>query len=118
MRTTGATLYSLILVAAHRPENFGAGFEDIWPALAAIGARDDVKIVFLVHPNSNVQEPVLVMREVTERPEAVAAGTVRLVGTEAARLVDILHFSMSIDILSIEIPLDMLCVICHGPESR
>lgn len=126
----------LILVTAHRRENFGSGFEEICRALAAIGARDDVEIVLPVHPNPNVQEPVrrhlsgrphihlidplgyvsfvavmsdahliitdsggiqeeapalgkpvLVMREVTERPEAVAAGTVRLVGTDAERIV-------------------------------
>ena len=41
----------LILVTAHRRENFGAGFEQICRALAAIGARDDVEIVFPVHPN-------------------------------------------------------------------
>ncbi|WP_216073110.1 UDP-N-acetylglucosamine 2-epimerase, partial [Acinetobacter nosocomialis] len=33
-------------------------------------------------------KPVLVMREMTERPEAVAAGTVRLVGTDRQRIVD------------------------------
>ena len=33
-------------------------------------------------------KPVLVMRDVTERPEAVTAGTVRLVGTDAGRIVD------------------------------
>ena len=33
-------------------------------------------------------KPVLVMREVTERPEAVEAGTARLVGTEANRIID------------------------------
>lgn len=33
-------------------------------------------------------KPVLVMRETTERPEAVAAGTVRLVGTDRERIVD------------------------------
>ena len=131
-----ATGRRLILVTAHRRENFGAGFEEICRALAAIGARDDVEIVFPVHPNPNVQEPVrrhlrgrrnihliepldylsfvaamsdahlivtdsggiqeeapalgkpvLVMRDVTERPEAVAAGTVRLVGTDAERIV-------------------------------
>lgn len=32
-------------------------------------------------------KPVLVMRNVTERPEAVSAGTVQLVGTDAARIV-------------------------------
>lgn len=33
-------------------------------------------------------KPVLVMREVTERPEAVEAGTVRLVGTDFARILE------------------------------
>ncbi|MCS3507909.1 UDP-N-acetylglucosamine 2-epimerase (non-hydrolyzing) [Achromobacter sp. JUb104] len=33
-------------------------------------------------------KPVLVMRDTTERPEAVAAGTVRLVGTDAATITD------------------------------
>jgi UDP-N-acetylglucosamine 2-epimerase (non-hydrolysing) len=32
-------------------------------------------------------KPVLVMRDVTERPEAVSAGTVRLVGTDRSRIV-------------------------------
>jgi UDP-N-acetylglucosamine 2-epimerase (non-hydrolysing) len=36
-------------------------------------------------------KPVLVMRDVTERPEAVAAGTVRLVGTDPTRLVAEVH---------------------------
>ena len=126
----------LILVTAHRRENFGAGFEQICQALAVLSTRDDIEIVFPVHPNPNVQEPVrrhlsgrrhthliepldylsfvalmidahliitdsggiqeeapalgkpvLVMREVTERPEAVAAETVRLVGTNTERIV-------------------------------
>jgi UDP-N-acetylglucosamine 2-epimerase (non-hydrolysing) len=33
-------------------------------------------------------KPVLVMRDVTERPEAVDAGTVRLVGTDRGRIMD------------------------------
>ncbi len=33
-------------------------------------------------------KPVLVMRNTTERPEAVAAGTVKLVGTDSARIVE------------------------------
>lgn len=33
-------------------------------------------------------KPVLVMRETTERPEAVEAGTVKLVGTDTARIVN------------------------------
>lgn len=124
----------LILVTGHRRENFGEGFENICRALTDIaGAYPDCDILYPVHLNPNVQEPVwrilggsrltnvhlvepvdylpfvylmnrshliitdsggvqeeapslgkpvLVMRETTERPEAVAAGTVRLVGTD------------------------------------
>lgn len=127
----------LVLVTGHRRENFGAGFERICAALAELAERDDVQIVYPVHLNPSVQEPVLrlladhrnihliepqdylpfvylmqrahliltdsggiqeeapslgkpvlVMRDTTERPEAVAAGTVRLVGTETACIVD------------------------------
>jgi UDP-N-acetylglucosamine 2-epimerase (non-hydrolysing) len=127
----------LVLVTGHRRENFGAGFDGICRALATLAERSDVQIVYPVHLNPNVQEPVrrilakrpnirliapldylpfvylmtrahiiltdsggiqeeapslgkpvLVMREVTERPEAVAAGTVRLVGTDAATIVE------------------------------
>lgn len=126
----------LILVTGHRRENFGGGFENICEALRVIAERDDVEIVYPVHLNPNVQEPVrriladhprihliepldyipflylmqraylvltdsggiqeeapslgkpvLVMRDTTERPEAVTAGTVRLVGTDRARIV-------------------------------
>ena len=126
----------LILVTAHRRESFGEGFENICRALAGLAARGDVEIVYPVHPNPNVQDPVnrllrgvggihlidplpyvpfvdlmrkahvlltdsggiqeegpslgkpvLVMREKTERPEAVAAGTARLVGVSEERIV-------------------------------
>lgn len=126
----------LLLVTGHRRENFGAGFEQICRALRTLSERDDLQIVYPVHLNPNVQEPVkrllgdrpnihlippqdylpfvylmrrshliltdsggiqeeapslgkpvLVMRDTTERPEAVAAGTVRLVGTDSIRLV-------------------------------
>jgi UDP-N-acetylglucosamine 2-epimerase (non-hydrolysing) len=126
----------LILVTGHRRENFGAGFEQICYALKALAERGDVQVVYPVHLNPNVQEPVnrllasvdnimliepqdylpfvylmsrasliitdsggvqeeapslgkpvLVMRDTTERPEAVDAGTVRLVGTNAERIV-------------------------------
>ncbi|MBX9601303.1 MAG: UDP-N-acetylglucosamine 2-epimerase (non-hydrolyzing) [Bryobacteraceae bacterium] len=126
----------LILVTAHRRESFGAGFERICRALAALASRPDVQVVYPVHPNPNVQDPVnqllkghpnvvlmeplsyvpfvdlmrrayllitdsggvqeegpslgkpiLVLREKTERPEAVEAGTVRLVGTDENRIV-------------------------------
>lgn len=127
----------LIVVTAHRRESFGEGFERICEALALLAARGDVQIVYPVHPNPNVTDPVrrrlaglanivliepldyvpfvdlmrrawilltdsggvqeegpslgkpiLVMREKTERPEAVEAGTVRLVGTDVDRIVD------------------------------
>jgi UDP-N-acetylglucosamine 2-epimerase (non-hydrolysing) len=120
-----------ILVTGHRRESFGAGFERICRALAALARRGDVDIVYPVHLNPNVQEPVerilsgmedihlldpldylpfvrlmsqsdliitdsggvqeeapsfgipvLVMRDTTERPEAVTAGTVLLVGSD------------------------------------
>lgn len=123
----------LVLVTGHRRENFGDGFEQICLALRELGQRDDVQVVYPVHLNPNVQEPVhrllgvspnihlippqdylpfvylmtrayliltdsggiqeeapslgkpvLVMRETTERPEALDAGTVRLVGTDTA----------------------------------
>jgi len=49
----------LILVTGHRRENFGEGFESICRALAEIAARrDDVEILYPVHLNPNVQEPV------------------------------------------------------------
>jgi len=134
----------LIVVTAHRRESFGGGFERICRALSRIADRADVQLIYPVHPNPNVQDPVhrylaahrnvrliepqsyvpfidlmrrayllitdsggiqeegpslgkpiLVLREKTERPEAVTAGTVKLVGTdeelivaEAARLLE------------------------------
>ncbi len=126
----------LILVTAHRRENFGQPIENICHALRQLAERGDVEIVYPVHLNPNVQEPVnrllqgvkgitllppldylplvhlmkratliltdsgglqeeaptfgipvLVLRETTERPEGVAAGTLRLVGTETSRIV-------------------------------
>ena len=129
----------LILVTGHRRENFGGGFENICQALADVAKRyPNVDILYPVHLNPNVQEPVcrildhresnnifliepinylpfiylmnrsymiitdsggiqeeapslgkpvLVMREKTERPEAVAAGTAKLVGTDRSRIV-------------------------------
>ncbi|RKQ40211.1 non-hydrolyzing UDP-N-acetylglucosamine 2-epimerase [Enterobacter sp. R1(2018)] len=127
----------LILVTGHRRESFGNGFERICHALAEIARENsDVQIVYPVHLNPNVSEPVkrilgdvenvvlaepqeylpfvylmnhayliltdsggiqeeapslgkpvLVMRDTTERPEAVKAGTVRLVGTDTQTIV-------------------------------
>lgn len=127
----------IILVTGHRRENFGAGFEHICSAIAAVAKKyPNIDIVYPVHLNPNVLEPVnrmlarvenihliepleylpfvylmsnayiiltdsggiqeeapslgkpvLVMRDVTERPEAVIAGTVKLVGTDEAKIV-------------------------------
>lgn len=128
----------LVLVTGHRRESFGAGFDNICAALKQIAQQfPDCDIVYPVHLNPNVREPVfrllsdapnvhliepqdylpfvylmsrstlvltdsggiqeeapslgkpvLVMRDTTERPEAVAAGTVKLVGTNQARIVE------------------------------
>lgn len=126
----------LILVTGHRRENFGDAFERICQALKSLAERGDTQLVYPVHLNPSVQEPVtrilggqesvyllppqdylpfvylmsrahlvvtdsggiqeeapslgkpvLVMRDTTERPEAVDAGTVQLVGTDAAEIV-------------------------------
>jgi len=127
----------LILVTGHRRESFGGGFERICEALAEIAnTHKDVQILYPVHLNPNVQEPVnrilaninnikliepqqylnfiylmnrsyliltdsggiqeeapsigkpvLVMRDSTERPEALVAGTVKLVGTNKELIV-------------------------------
>ena len=49
---------SLVLVTGHRRENFGSGFESICQAIAEIARRDNVQIVYPVHLNPHVQEPV------------------------------------------------------------
>lgn len=126
----------IILVTTHRRENFGGGMESIARAIKRIAARNDVAVIFPVHPNPNVigvmdavlgdrpniaridpldyphfvralglchivltdsggvQEeapalgkPVLVMRETTERPEGITAGTAKLIGTNEDRIV-------------------------------
>jgi UDP-N-acetylglucosamine 2-epimerase (non-hydrolysing) len=128
----------LLLVTAHRRENFGAPLEAICAALRAIAESYDgsVRIVYPVHPNPHVWEPVhrllgnvphitltppleylpfihlmkhaalvltdsgglqeeapslgkpvLVLRAVTERPEGVEAGTVRVVGVDQDSIV-------------------------------
>jgi UDP-N-acetylglucosamine 2-epimerase (non-hydrolysing) len=128
----------LVMVTAHRRENFGQPLVDICGALRALAETygKDIRIVYSVHLNPNVQEPVyrllkdvpnitllppldylpmmtlvkrarlmltdsgglqeeapglgvpvLVMRDVTERPEGITAGTVRLVGTDTDRIV-------------------------------
>ncbi|WP_349679192.1 non-hydrolyzing UDP-N-acetylglucosamine 2-epimerase [Rhodoferax sp. UBA5149] len=126
----------IVLVTGHRRESFGNGFERICQALADTAqAFPDVDVVYPVHLNPNVREPVnrllagianihliepqdylpfvylmnrahiiltdsggiqeeapslgkpvLVMRDTTERPEAVQAGTVKLIGTTVAAI--------------------------------
>lgn len=129
----------MVLVTAHRRENFGDGLIHICQALNTLATRfPDVDFVYPVHPNPNVRQavettvdrslenihllepqpylpfvglmqcctlvltdsgglqeeapafgkPVLVMRDTTERPEAVEAGTARLVGTDTETIVD------------------------------
>lgn len=135
----------VVLVTAHRRENFGAPFREVCEAVRELADRHaDVHVVYPVHPNPNVSgpaheilsgheritlcppmdylpfvaamkrahliltdsggvqeeapalgKPVLVMRQETERPEAVDAGVVKLVGpvreailAEASRLLD------------------------------
>lgn len=127
----------LVLITAHRRESFGTEFEHLCHALRLIAEQnEDVRLVYPVHLNPNVQEPVkrilsgvkrvhlieplaypdfahlmnkstliltdsggiqeeapslgkpvLVMRQTTERPEAVDAGTAKLVGTDTKTIV-------------------------------
>jgi UDP-N-acetylglucosamine 2-epimerase (non-hydrolysing) len=128
----------LVLITAHRRENFGKPLENICTAIRQLADhyQSQVQFVYPVHLNPNVQVPVyrmlgevpnitllppldylplvhlikrstlvltdsgglqeeapglgvpvLVLREVTERPEGVEAGTVRLVGTDVERIV-------------------------------
>jgi len=129
----------LVMVTAHRRENFGQPIENICTALGFLAEtyKDEVRIVYPVHLNPHIQEPVyrllsnvpqitllppldylpmvhllkqatllltdsgglqeeapgfgvpvLVMRDVTERPEGIEAGTVRLVGTDTQNIIN------------------------------
>ena len=126
----------IIAVTAHRRENFGEGMQQIAHALQQLASRDNVAIIYPMHPNPNVVEvmrpalseianvaliepldylnfvammgaseivltdsggiqeeapslgkPVLVMRDTTERPEGVEAGTALLVGANSERII-------------------------------
>jgi UDP-N-acetylglucosamine 2-epimerase (non-hydrolysing) len=46
---------NLILVTGHRRENFDGGLENVYKALQCLANRDDVQIIFPVHPNPNVR---------------------------------------------------------------
>jgi UDP-N-acetylglucosamine 2-epimerase (non-hydrolysing) len=125
----------LILVTAHRRESFGAGIESLCEALMVLAQRPDVQIIYPVHPNPHVREPVhrllgsvrsirlleplayvpfidlmrrctllltdsggiqeeapalgkpvLILRNTTERPEAIEAGTAMLTGLDPATI--------------------------------
>ena len=128
----------MILITGHRRENFGSGFVNICQAIKEIAlSHPDIDLVYPVHLNPNVQQPVneilssianvklvepqdyqpfvflmqksyliltdsggvqeeapslrkpvLVMRDTTERPEAVDAGAVKLVGTDKNTIVE------------------------------
>ena len=126
----------IIAVTAHRRENFGEGMQEIAKGLQRLASRDDVAIIYPLHPNPNITEvmmpalagfeniallqpldyldfvammeasdivltdsggiqeeapslgkPVLVMRNTTERPEGISAGTAKLVGAHADTIV-------------------------------
>jgi UDP-N-acetyl-D-mannosaminuronic acid dehydrogenase len=126
----------MVLVTGHRRENFGDGFLQICDAISELSERDDIQLVYPVHLNPNVREPVnkilsgrknvsliepldylsflylmrrsevvltdsggvqeeapslgkpvVVMRDLTERPEAVEAGTVVLAGANRENIV-------------------------------
>ena len=126
----------IVLVTAHRRENFGRPIEQICDALSTIALRPDVQIVFPVHPNPTVRatvfkklantpnvnlidplnyvdfvdlmrrshviltdsggiqeeapalgKPVLVLRNSTERPEAIEARASQIVGSDTRRIV-------------------------------
>jgi UDP-N-acetylglucosamine 2-epimerase (non-hydrolysing) len=128
----------VIMITAHRRENWGEGIQNICIALNKIVEENsDVELIYLVHLNPVVKDvvferlggkdrihllspldtkethnlmnksfmvmtdsgglqeeaphlgkPVLVLRDVTERPEAVEAGTVKLVGTDIEQIVN------------------------------
>jgi UDP-N-acetylglucosamine 2-epimerase (non-hydrolysing) len=129
-------LKKIILVTGHRRENFGEGIDGICRALRNLALDPNVIIIYPVHPNPNVMEPVhrilkgisniylvepmeyltfvfimskayfiitdsggiqeeaptlgkpvLVVRETTERPEAILAGTVHLVGANETKII-------------------------------
>jgi len=73
----------VLLVTAHRRESCGRPLEQVGAALPELASVEPrLRIVIPLHRN-----PVLVMRDTTERPEGVAAGTTRLVGTDPAVIV-------------------------------
>ncbi|MFL2126698.1 non-hydrolyzing UDP-N-acetylglucosamine 2-epimerase [Latilactobacillus curvatus] len=86
----------MILVTMHRRENKGEPMKRVFKVMRqVVETHDDVEIVYPVHLNPVVQEeapslgkPVLVLRDTTERPEGVEAGTLKLVGTQPEQVHD------------------------------
>ncbi len=145
LRKEMVSIPRIILVTGHRRENFGQGFEEICQALRDIAIKyPEVQIIYPVHLNPNVREPVnrvlsgienihliepmeyqffiklmdisyliltdsggiqeeapslgkpvLVMRDTTERPEAVEGGTVKLVGTNKKEIVKMVNLLLT-----------------------
>ncbi|MEZ4963565.1 MAG: UDP-N-acetylglucosamine 2-epimerase (non-hydrolyzing) [Saprospiraceae bacterium] len=134
--TLNAELRKTLLVTIHRRENHGSVFEGICSAIQQLSEREDLGIVFILHPNANIYpvakkmlgnwphvellepqpygsflqlmlkssliltdsggiqeeatvlgKPVLLVRKTTERPEAISAGIVKLIGTEEREIV-------------------------------
>ncbi|MBO9591142.1 MAG: UDP-N-acetylglucosamine 2-epimerase (non-hydrolyzing) [Devosia sp.] len=128
--------HKIVLVTGHRRESFGGNFESICRAIREIASRSDTTVIYPVHLNPNVREPVnrilggvpnvhlleplaydefvflmgratviltdsggvqeeapslgkpvLVMRETSERREAIDAGVAKLVGTSFEQIV-------------------------------
>ncbi|WP_423710447.1 non-hydrolyzing UDP-N-acetylglucosamine 2-epimerase [Latilactobacillus curvatus] len=86
----------MILVTMHRRENQGEPMKRVFKVMRqVVETHNDVEIVYPVHLNPVVQEeapslgkPVLVLRDTTERPEGVEAGTLKLVGTQPEQVHD------------------------------
>jgi UDP-N-acetylglucosamine 2-epimerase (non-hydrolysing) len=142
------SLSRIVLVTGHRRENFGHGFEEICQALREIALKNlDVEIIYPVHLNPNVREPVnrllsniknihliepmdylsfikvmdasyliltdsggiqeeapslgkpvVLMRDSTERPEAVESGTVKLVGSDKGKIIEFVNLLLDNDL--------------------
>jgi UDP-N-acetylglucosamine 2-epimerase (non-hydrolysing) len=138
LREALAGNHRLVLLTAHRRESFGAPLAEVFAAVRRLAdARDDLVVVYPVHPNPNVRDsaaellsghprirltepfsyrdlvaalrgsalvltdsggiqeeaptfgtPVLVLREVTERPEGISAGVAEMVGTDGERILE------------------------------
>jgi len=108
----------LVVITAHRRENFGIPIKNICAALQSLAKRykERIEIVYPVHLNPNINKPVcellssipniltdsggiqeeatglgipcLVLREVTERPEGIDAGVLKLVGTDTNTIIN------------------------------